>query len=661
MHPVLRLTLCLALGLTACTSPSTAPRPDTTTPPPAMAPTPSITRLSLDAPAFELTVGARRSVRATVQGAGNFNPAVTWASDRPSVASVDGQGQVSAAGAGIATVTATSVQDPSRKASLTVTVTAPPAPVPGPVAPTVTGMSLSHTALKLTVGGTQAVTATVQGTGNFNPAVTWTTSNAGVAGVDAAGRVTAAAPGTATVTATSAGDPSQRASLTVTVIAPVPTATVTGVVLSPTNLNLTTGGTQSVTATVQGTGNFDPAVTWTTSNAGVAGVDAGGRVTAAAPGQATITATSVGDPSRRASLTVTVSAPAPTVTGVTLSPASLTLTAGGSQPVTATVQGTGSFDRNVTWFTSNPGVVGVDGSGRVSAVAPGTATVTAVSVGDSSRRASLTVTVVAAPQSPAPTSDPFAITVVFPNGTLLTPAQQAAFTGAAARWSQVIAAGLPDVAGVQISTGARVTVDDLTIVASSVPIDGPGKVLGQAGPRQVRPGTSLPLWGEMQFDSADLASMEANGTLTGVILHEMGHVLGIGTLWNRFLAADAASCTAATQVQYTGAAGLREYRALGGLAAAVPVEDGYGEGTKCGHWKKSVFGAELMTGFVSRGQMPLSRLTLGALADLGYSVNYAAADAYALSNVAAQGLDTFPIVERLITPDGVLDEPLHRH
>ncbi|WP_104991279.1 Ig-like domain-containing protein [Deinococcus sp. NW-56] len=627
--------------------------------------------MSVDAPAFQLTVGAQRGVRATVQGTGSFNAAVTWASDRPGVAGVDGQGQVSAVAPGTATITATSVQDPARSAALTVTVVAPPAPpaVPGPVAPTVSGVSLSHTALTLTAGGSQPVTATVEGTGVFNPAVTWVTSDPGVAGVDAAGRVTAVAPGTATVTAISVGDPGRRASLSVTVTAKAPT--VTGVTLSPTELSLTTGGSQVVTAAVQGTGTFNPAVTWSSSQAGVASVDAAGRVTAVTPGQATITATSVGDPSRRASLTVTVSAPAPTVSGVTLSPASLTLTAGTGQAVTATVQGTGSFDRTVTWFTSNPAVAGVDGSGQVSAVAPGGATVTAVSVGDPSRRATLSVTVVAAPppptpqppapQPPAPGADPFAITVVFPDGTLLTPAQKDAFTGAAARWSQVIAAGLPDVAGVQLSTGARVTVDDLTIVASSVPIDGPGNVLGQAGPRQVRPGTTLPLWGEMQFDSADLAGMEANGTLTGVILHEMGHVLGIGTLWNRYLTGNADSCAAATQVQYTGAAGLREYRTLGGLAPAVPVEDRYGEGTKCGHWKKSVFGAELMTGFVSRGQMPLSRLTLGALADLGYSVNYAAADAYALANVAAQGLEAFPIVERLITPDGVLDGPLHQH
>jgi hypothetical protein len=37
----------------------------------------------------------------------------------------------------------------------------------------------------------------------------------------------------------------------------------------------------------------------------------------------------------------------------------------------------------------------------------------------------------------------------------------------------------------------------------------------------------------MSFDSADLANMEADGTLNDVITHEMGHVLGIGTVWKR--------------------------------------------------------------------------------------------------------------------------------
>ncbi len=64
---------------------------------------------------------------------------------------------------------------------------------------------------------------------------------------------------------------------------------------------------------------------------------------------------------------------------------------------------------------------------------------------------------------------------------------------------------------------------------SLVPIDGAGKVLGQAGPCFIRNSNRLTVIGIMKFDTADLPNMQANGTLNDVILHEMGHVLGFGS------------------------------------------------------------------------------------------------------------------------------------
>lgn len=294
----------------------------------------------------------------------------------------------------------------------------------------------------------------------------------------------------------------------------------------------------------------------------------------------------------------------------------------------------------------------VDEGGRVTAVAPGVAQITATSRQDRAQQARLAVTVSAAPLSPA---DPFGITLVYPAGSPLTAAQRDVFAQAARRWAQVITAGLPQVPGVRLSSGETVTVDDLVIVVNSAAMDGPGGVLGQAGPRQVRPGTALPLWGEMQLDSADLALLEQGGRLQGVVLHEMGHVLGIGTLWNHLLSSDASACASATRVQYGGRYALHEYRLLGGPLAGVPVEDQHSVGTKCGHWKEDVFQTELMTGFASAGHMPLSRLTLGALADLGYRVNLALADPYTLPTTPNTGPQRagLELRERLITPDGI--------
>jgi hypothetical protein len=227
----------------------------------------------------------------------------------------------------------------------------------------------------------------------------------------------------------------------------------------------------------------------------------------------------------------------------------------------------------------------------------------------------------------------FRIDVVFPDKTLST-SQQLTFRLAATRWSQIITGDLPDV-----PVNGRV-IDDLEISATGPYIDGPYGVLGQAGPRATRPtGSQLPYTGVMQFDSADLAMMESSGTLTNVILHEMGHVLGIGTLWGQRNFLDV---TDATNPLYVGANALREYRTLAANATAtgVPVENTGGAGTAGGHWRESVFKTELMTGYAEQPgvAMPISRMTVGGLQDLGYVVNYAAADPYVLPAITSAAI-----------------------
>jgi len=209
----------------------------------------------------------------------------------------------------------------------------------------------------------------------------------------------------------------------------------------------------------------------------------------------------------------------------------------------------------------------------------------------------------------------------------LTASQRAIFEQAAQKWESIIVGDLPN------ATFNSVVVDDLLISASSVAIDGRGNILGQAGPDRFRSGSRLPYHGTMQFDSADMAAMEANGTLFGVILHEMGHVLGIGTLWvsKGFIVGAGTS-----NPQFIGTQAVAAYNAIFGTGGTgVPVENGGGSGTRDSHWEESIFSAELMTGYVGPGtNMPLSRITVGSLADLGYSVNYAMADPYTPSSSA---------------------------
>lgn len=228
-------------------------------------------------------------------------------------------------------------------------------------------------------------------------------------------------------------------------------------------------------------------------------------------------------------------------------------------------------------------------------------------------------------------------------GTGGTPRQREAITKAAARWQQVIV-GHTQTTPIRVPAGDCVggipaldeDVEDLVLYVSLASIDGPGAVIGQAGPCYIHLPIGLTAIGYMEFDIADLDLMLTQGLLDNTALHELGHILGIGSLWNfrrSLLVGSVAS--GGTDPYFTGAAAREQYGLLPNpyVGTPVPVENcvgipGCGAGTRDGHWRKSVFNTELMQGYVNR-DMPLSRITVGSLADLGYTVNMAAADNYA--------------------------------
>ena len=215
-------------------------------------------------------------------------------------------------------------------------------------------------------------------------------------------------------------------------------------------------------------------------------------------------------------------------------------------------------------------------------------------------------------------ASPFNIDLNFTGG--LTPAQEAVFTTAADTWESLLTGYQP---GIDIAS--------LTINASGVFIDGPGGVLGQAGPLPIglrhQGGFWLSTRGVMQFDSADLPGLESGGGFLSVIEHEMAHVMGFGTLWTLN------GVYVNGSGRYTGANAIAAARTEFGVPGAtfVPVELGGGSGTANSHWDELNGGAcctgftssqgdatfELMTGWLN---MPafISQTTVQSFVDIGY-------------------------------------------
>lgn len=248
-------------------------------------------------------------------------------------------------------------------------------------------VTLEPNTLTLEKGEKETLTATVAPTNATNKGVTWSSSNPEVATVDN-GVVTAVSAGEAIITVTTE-DGAKTATCKVTVNAPQ-TVPVTGVTLTKTELTLAEGGSEKLTATVEPANATNQTVTWSSNNEQVATV-ADGTVTAVKAGTATIMVTTA-DGSKTAACEVTVNAPTKPVTNVTLEPTTLTLEAGSTGKLTATVEPSDATNQNATWESSNNEVATVGQDGTVTAVKEGTAAIT-VKTADGNYQATCAVTV----------------------------------------------------------------------------------------------------------------------------------------------------------------------------------------------------------------------------------------------------------------------------
>ena len=243
-------------------------------------------------------------------------------------------------------------------------------------------------------------------------------------------------------------------------------------------------------------------------------------------------------------------------------------------------------------------------------------------------------------------------------GTQPTSSQRSTLRAAADVWEGVISRGLSSRIIIDSDLNCDgypslfgESIDDLLIHVRFERIDGSGGSVGIAGPCLYRTG-GLPLVGKLGLDTADLGRL-GTALLRRVTVHEIAHVLGFGASrqWRALLDNPSRGFdyipgqNTLPDTHFDGTAANSAFDAVGGDSytggEGVPVENDttrYGSGGLDVHWREAVFATELMTPSITSGE-PLSKVTIGALADLGYSVSYGQAESYTLPSTTSSRLE----------------------
>ncbi len=361
-----------------------------------------VTGITLDHTTLSLREGTGASLVATVEPATASNPAVTFTSLNPEVATVTSVGVVSAVKAGTATIRCEAADGSGVYATCTVTV------LKG-----VTGITVEPTSFTIGVGEEKMLNVDVTPVDAANQGVTFTSSNTAVAVVSKEGRVTGVSLGSAVITAKSNDDPNVLAACNVTV-----GMMIDSISIVPSAITLETGKTYVLAATVQPAGATNTNLKWTSGSPAVASVnESTGVVQTWSAGTAVITAAAQDGSGKTGTCTITVTGGTVTptkVSKVTLNEEAITVAAGGTAQLTATVEPYDAADKSVKWTSSKTSVATVDENGLITAVAAGSATITCAS-NDGGASATCTVTVVQSVTgiTVTPTS-----AVVTPGGTI---------------------------------------------------------------------------------------------------------------------------------------------------------------------------------------------------------------------------------------------------
>lgn len=318
----------------------------------------AVTGLTIDASGLDMLKGDNRTILATITPSNASEKTIDWSSSDTSVAVVSENGVVTAVGSGEAVIKAVT-RDGSYEKLCKVTVVQP-----------VTGVSLAYDSLKLAVGKSKTLKANIEPADATNKKLIWESSDESVAAVTSSGVVRAKGPGNATILVTTE-DGSYSASCNISVY-----TAVTGVKIAAETVTIPKGEKRILTATIEPANAQNQELTWTSSNTDIVKIDSvTGQVTGRTVGTAKVTVTT-SDGGFSDSCIVEV---VQLATGVTLSFSSVSLDAGKTKTISATVTPSSATLKTVTWSSSDEKIAKVSSKGTITGVSAGTVTITATS------------------------------------------------------------------------------------------------------------------------------------------------------------------------------------------------------------------------------------------------------------------------------------------
>ncbi len=354
---------------------------------------PSVFSLQISSLDSVVMVDSSVQLEATIVTQGGASRRVLWESSDPNIATVNNEGVVTGIAEGIVTITTTSDFDFSKTISTVIKVKAEEI-MTAIRSPQVFSLLITSPEFRVEVDSVVQLNVVINAEEGASKEILWLSNNELIATVSPNGLVTARSLGTTVILAKSKADAFKFSQATIVVVLP---PLIGSLSVSPLVLSLMVNQNYLLIAAVATEGGASDAVSWSSSNPSVATVTNNGILTAMGVGTSTITVASVFDPTKTSTSIVTVTL-SPRVSGLSVSPPTLSLRVNESQQLTANVVTEGGASDAVSWSSSDPNVATVTTTGLVTTIGVGTSTVTAVSVFDPTKTSTSIVTVTLSPQ-----------------------------------------------------------------------------------------------------------------------------------------------------------------------------------------------------------------------------------------------------------------------